>query len=478
MPEKDIVQIILDYKEWQVFECKRARVEPAKILETIVAFANAEGGTLILGLEDPEKAPKEARLIGINEGPDNISDVINLIPKEITPPLPKIGQHRISITNVAGNKDELLALVIERSTDVHSLRRGDTYLRRGRHNNKLTAQEIIRLKYSKGAIRYEGEPAFNVDISELDNELLKKFQEATGSTNVDILQFLKDNGLTYRDNGKEILNKAALLLFAKNPSVALKSKCGIKISHYSGTKPVYTGEPNFLRKPFTIERPLLRQIQEAYKYLETWLVNPPKLKGAAFKGSIKYPKWALQEAITNAVIHRDYSIQNDIQLRIFDDRIEIESPGTFPGNVTVVNIRRERFARNPIILRTLNRFGEESPNLDIGEGVDRMYKIMKEANLYEPIYFPPHITPNSVFLILFNIERVTYWDTVSKYLDKKFKITNKELRQITGIADTLRASRLLKTWTRQGLLEEGKGVSKKLKYYHKPGVKLEPSLFS
>ena len=303
MPEskKDIVQLILDLKEWQIFECKRALAVPSKTLETIVAFANAEGGTLVLGLEDAEKATGKNRLFGISEGSDKISEIINLIPKEITPPLPRIRNLKIPIVNINGNSDELLVFIVDRRTDVHSLKRGDTYIRRGRHNYKMTAQEIIRLKYAKGSIRYESEPAL---------------------------------------------------------------------------------------------------------------------------------------------------------------------------------IRKERFARNPIILRTLNRFGDEAPNLDIGEGVDRMFRIMKTANLYDPIYFPPHITPNSVLLILFNIERISYWDTVSKYLDKKFKITNKELRRITGISHTLKASRLLKTWTKQGLLEEGKGVSKKMKYYHKPGVKLEESLFS
>jgi len=478
MVDKNIVQIILDFKEWQTFECKRAKAKPANVLEAIVAFANTEGGILILGLEDPEKATGEKRLIGISENLDNISSLISLIPNEITPPLPKINRYRIPIVNVHGAKDELFMLDIERSKDVHSLRRGDTYVRRGRQSHKLTAQEIIRLKYAKGAIRYESEPAPSVDITDLDNELIRKFQQETGSVNVNTMQFFKDNGLTYRDNGKEILNKAAVLLFARNPSVVLRAKCGIKVSHYFGNKPVYSGEPNFLRRPFTIEGPLLVQIKEAYKYLETWLINPPKLRGTAFKGSLRYPKWALQEAIVNAVIHRDYSIQDDIQLRIFDNRIEIESPGIFPGHVTVANIRKERFSRNPIILRTLNRFGEESPNLDIGEGVDRMFNMMKGANLYEPIYFPPHITPNSVLLILSNIQRVSYWDTVSKYLDKKFKITNKELRRITGITDTLKASRLLRAWTKQGLLEEAKGVSKRMKYYHKPGAKLKPTLFS
>ena len=200
--------------------------------------------------------------------------------------------------------------------------------------------------------------------------------------------------------------------------------------------------------------------------------RPPRLEGAGFRRTRRYPEWVLQESIANAVIHRDYSVQDDTHVRIFDNRIEVESPGILPGHVTMANIRRERFARNPIILRTLNRFGEEAPNLDIGEGVDRMFKLMTEANLYEPLYAPPTVAPSSVLVLLFNLERVTYWDTVSQYLDQNLRITNRELRKITGITDTLKASRLLKMWTRQGLLEQIKTGGAKRTYYQKPGAKL------
>ena len=473
----EMIGIILGQKESQFFDCKRARIDPAKALETVVAFANADGGTFVFGLEDPAKAQGTARLIGVSEKSQNIDDLINLIPKEIVPPLANIKQEEIPIKNVRGEDDRLLVLKIERSSEVHSLRRGDTFLRRGASTRKLTAQEIIRLKYAKGSVHFESEP---VDVlwDDLDSDLVARFQQDNKSTNTDKMQFFKDNGLAVIHDGKVTLNKAAVLLFGKNPSVSLKFKCGIKVSHYLGTEPNFSGEPNFLRRPFTIEGPLIRQIQEALKYLETWLVNPPKLKGASFKNSVKYPSWVMQEAVTNAVIHRDFSIQNDIQIRIFDNRIEVESPGILPGQVTVTNIRHERFARNPIILRTLNRFGEDAPNLDIGEGVDRMFNMMKGANLYDPVYWSDDLSENAVTVILFNFERVSYWDAVSRYLDEHLRITNGEVRKITGIKDTLKASRLLKQWTKQKLLEEAQGVAKKSKYYHKPGVKPEARLFS
>jgi ATP-dependent DNA helicase RecG len=200
------------------------------------------------------------------------------------------------------------------------------------------------------------------------------------------------------------------------------------------------------------------------------------LSGASFNPTFLIPEWAFQEAITNAVIHRNYFVQDDIQVRFFDDRVEVESPGTYPGHITVENIRDERFARNPLILRTLNRF-QTAPNLDIGEGVDRMFKVMKEKNLYEPLYFPPTIRPNTVLLLLLNIHKIEYWDTVSKYLDKNYRVTNKTAREITGVHDVLKMSRLLRGWVEKELLEKI-SKTKKDSYYRKPGQEVPKGLFS
>jgi ATP-dependent DNA helicase RecG len=134
----------------------------------------------------------------------------------------------------------------------------------------------------------------------------------------------------------------------------------------------------FYQRPRSIEGPLLFQIEKALEYFRNVVRNsPPKLTSSVFEPSFNIPENAFQEAVTNAVIHRNYGIENDIQIRFFDDRVEVISPGTYPGHITIDNIRHERYARNPAILRTLNRF-QNSPNLDIGEGVDRIYAEMKK----------------------------------------------------------------------------------------------------
>ena len=299
----------------------------------------------------------------------------------------------------------------------------------------------------------------------MDKELLDQYQVDTQSTGTDIWQFLRDNGLATTKNE---LTNASVLLFAKNPAVTLGSKCSIKISHYYGTKQTFSGEPNLVRRPFTIEGSLLSQIKNAVNYFqEAVKESPPKMHGGVFRPGLLIPEWVFQEAIANAVIHRNYTIQDDIQVRIFDDRIEVESPGSYPAHITSLNLRSERFARNPTIQRVLNRF-RDAPNLDIGEGVDRMFEIMHSHNLYDPVYAPSKQRPNSVRVTLINLQRINYWDTISNYIDKNGRITNREAREITGIQDTLQVSRLLSDWVAGGLLEKQGGKTRGA-YYIKTG---------
>src|SRR3989344_6972156 len=115
--DENIVQIFLDTQEWSTFECKRAAIEPSKLLETAVAFANTDGGFIVVGLEDPAKADGEKRLLGIGENADNVSDVLKLIDKEIEPPLILWGKFELDITNVQGQADKLLEFTLKKNNN-------------------------------------------------------------------------------------------------------------------------------------------------------------------------------------------------------------------------------------------------------------------------------------------------------------------------------------------------------------------------
>lgn len=98
---------------------------------------------------------------------------------------------------------------------------------------------------------------------------------------------------------------------------------------------------------------------------------------------VLYPTEAIHEIITNAIIHRDYSVNDEVHIRIFDNRIEVFSPGKLPGYVTPSNILTERFARNPKVVRILNKF-PDAPNKDIGEGLNTAFEKMRALKLKDP----------------------------------------------------------------------------------------------
>lgn len=194
----------------------------------------------------------------------------------------------------------------------------------------------------------------------------------------------------------------------------------------------------------------------------------------------KYPLRVLNEAVTNAVVHRDYRLNADILVRIFADRIEVESPGLLVGPVTTSNINRiGTHARNPTIVNHLREF-PAPPNLDAGEGVQMMFGTMREAGLYPPLYRTrPYIPREAVVVYLFNENRPSIWEQVVDHIDKHGDIGNAQVRKLMPNADTLRASKQLKEWVELGLLvPSNPHAAKRLRRYTKPDFEAADPLFS
>ena len=99
--------------------------------------------------------------------------------------------------------------------------------------------------------------------------------------------------------------------------------------------------------------------------------------------TVSYPPEALHEVITNAVLHRDYEILDDVHVRIFENRVEVESPGRLPGHITPLNILDERLSRNGTVVRLINKF-PNPPNKDVGEGLNTAFAMMHKMNLKDP----------------------------------------------------------------------------------------------
>lgn len=161
------------------------------------------------------------------------------------------------------------------------------------------------------------------------------------------------------------------------------------------------------------------------------------LSGSGFKTHHVYPERVVKEAIVNAVVHRDYRLNRDIFIRIFDDRIEVESPGTFPGGITPRTIAHAGSrARNPLVAQNLREF-PVPPNIDAGEGVRMMFAEMARAELYPPQYRESIGTAvESVTVTLLNLKRPTAWDEVSDWIDREGSIANADVVRIAKVDKT------------------------------------------
>ena len=144
---------------------------------------------------------------------------------------------------------------------------------------------------------------------------------------------------------------------------------------------------------------------------------------------VEYPTETLHEIITNAVLHRDYSHTDDVHVRIFDNRVEVESPGTLPAHITAANILTERFARNGMIVRLINKF-PNPPNKDVGEGLNTAFAAMRRLRLRDPEI---EQRSNSVVVHIRHERLASAEDAVIEYLANHPDITNQIGRELTGI---------------------------------------------
>ena len=170
------------------------------------------------------------------------------------------------------------------------------------------------------------------------------------------------------------------------------------------------------------------------------------------------------------MVHRDYRLNRDIHIRIFDDRVEVESPGRLPGNLTPATIEKARsMPRNSLLARHLREF-PNPPNVDAGEGVPMMFAQMSAADLYEPLYREQlDAAIPTLVLTLLNEERPPLWVQVSDWIGRNGPIANAQLREISGL-DTLGASKQLKQWVAQGVLVALPGASLKHMRYTLPDL--------
>lgn len=374
--------------ENQYLDRKSARIRPRDILQHLVAFANADGGTLVIGVED------DGSITGFKyQQAYKIDDFknISIIELKETPILAKY--EIIDTKNRLNEVDQILLISVEPSYDrVIKSYDGNVYLRQANKSFKLNHDQITQLEYDRGQRYFEDELALDSSIEDIDLEVMEAYKKNMNIENISNIDILKARNLI--QNG--VLTNAGALLFSKNPTKYLP-QARLKFVRYDGMKAQVGTQINIIKEK-TFDNSIPKIISEAREFISTQLREFQYLdKDGIFKKMPEYPEFAWFEAIVNALVHRNYSIRGDhIRFLMFDDRLEISSPGLLPNIVTIENIQNKRYSRNPRIARILSEFGWVK---EMNEGVKRIYTEMENFFLKTPTYSEPN---NNVMLVLEN----------------------------------------------------------------------------
>jgi ATP-dependent DNA helicase RecG len=180
------------------------------------------------------------------------------------------------------------------------------------------------------------------------------------------------------------------------------------------------------------------------------MIEGIQIMGPSGLEDVKYPPETLHEIITNAVLHRDYAVSDDVHVRVFDNRVEVESPGRLPAHVTPQNVLDERFARNPTLVRLINKH-PNPPNKDVGEGLNTAFAAMKKLQLRDPEI----VEEEQAVVVFVRHERLASPERmILEYVDANGSINNPKARSITSIDSEYRVRRILKRLTEAGELEQ------------------------
>jgi ATP-dependent DNA helicase RecG len=382
---------LLSLPEGQWFDRKSVRSDVKSLAPVLVALANADGGVVVIGLHD-------GIVEGIKSNPGRINDYRQAAIDHTVPPV-RCTVDQVGCVNSRGETDSLIVLRVDPGEVVHETKSGDCYLRIGDESRKLDHSLRQELAFDRGQGHYDGQPADGVRVGDLDELLLRQFRDATGAKG-SFTRLLQARSLLTRQGD---VTNAGYLLFAPDPG-NLFPQAHIRVIRYlssqrgSGSRLMVDAEHDV-----RVEGPIPRQIEEAARVIERLIPKRRALKASGlFEDEQIVPRDAWLEGVVNAVIHRSYSLGGDhIRVEIFPDRVEVESPGRFPG---LADLRKPleigRFARNPRVARVCAdlRIGQE-----LGEGIRRIFDEMRRVGLTDPVY---RQTQSSVRLTLAAVARL------------------------------------------------------------------------
>ncbi|UCC63772.1 MAG: putative DNA binding domain-containing protein [Anaerolineae bacterium] len=417
------------------------------LAETLVAFANGDGGTVLVGVTADGT---------MNEGfaAEDADALLWQAQARCRPPV------RTEWQQFETPQGTTVAIQVIRSTELHTLDDGRVLIRVGAENCPLVGDEVSHLAATKATGDFETDAVAGAAQSDLEDEIVQEYlvkREERGRLVLSrpVGEVLREIG-ALTDAGEPTVT--GVLLFGREPQVFLPQS-GLVFVRFAGTEPRGPeGLPGYSRRE-EFRGPLPRLIEAAWKVIWEEMRVAAVVKGLEREERTEYPPFAVREALVNAVCHRDYRLKGRrIEVRMFDDRLEVISPGGLPGYITIDNIVDEHFSRNPRIVGGLFQWGYIE---ELGLGIDRMIEDMVQAGHPPPEFAA---TPYSFTVTLRNVRErraaPAAWEhsmnerqlKALNYVREQGSITNREYQALCShvSSETLRLD--LKDLVDRGIL--------------------------
>lgn len=367
MPEE--LHRLLATGESETLELKRSTAESREIAETAGAFANTRGGTVLVGVTNA------GDVAGIQIGADTLESLATTIRQVTDPPLFP------SITTVEVEGRTAIVVRVEENPLKPVLVRGRAYRRVGRTNQVLSSSEVANLSMASRALSWDAGPAEGRSLADLNAGAVRRFLTAARrERRLDVdPDTAVENALDKLDlrRGDE-LTRAAVLLFGREPQRFLRESA-TQAARFKGNQPLH-----FLDMK-VIEGTLVDQREAIMDFICRHISMEAEIKGMDRVETWEYPLEALREALTNALCHRDYRDPGNIQIRIFDDSLEVWSPGLLPPELSLDDLRRTHrsIPRNRLVANAFFLLGFIE---HWGAGTLRMIDLCRDAGLPDPEY--------------------------------------------------------------------------------------------
>ncbi len=444
---------ILTERESKLLEFKSTIPKFDTLIKTCIAFANASGGKIIIGVED-----KTREIVGITNNDRNriYDDFTNSLFDSVSPTI--IAQ--IYERNF-GKKSVLIIEIPMSPRKPYFLKskgiKDGTYIRVGSSTRKASQEYIEDLTREAQRISYDEETIYT-PIDNLDKELLYQFFNAT----VTKKRLFAEKIIGAKHANKEIYcpTVSGLLMFSENPHHFVPEAL-IKCTRFKGTQ-----GRNILRTE-DITGTIEQQASAALRLISDWIAIDYALRGIKLTGTLPIPEEALREAILNALLHRKYSIPGATKIAVYDDRLEIFNPGDFPGLIDINNLGDgTTFLRNP----TLIKLAYKSKLVETrGTGIRLIYDSCRNAGIKKPVYEDEGDFVKLIFYFDKIANPLQAEDTsIINYIKEQKSVTSQQIADYLSVSRNTAIRKLNTLIISNKVIKTGQGPSIKyqLKKFH------------